>query len=244
MDAKAKVESDAPPLEGVLDAISASADPERAPALKSFAQEMLGRATADFFADHGDGEVAEIMTSVFDLLESTSHGEVAVRVRQRSEVGRWGRAEVIIGDRPFTVDTVRQYLNHRGFEIRHQLHPVVCVERGEDGAITEIRDWRATPDRTSVIFTEFEGHLDDDLIRDLEENLRLCMHDLRLATGDFRAMLAKTDDTIEVVWGYGERGLRPAEEVEEIIAFLEWLKEVGFVFPLRRSNHSTLFGHP
>ena len=157
-------------------------------------------------------------------------GDIAVRVRQRPDFGHWGSAEVLTSDRPFTVDTVRQYLTHRGFEIRHQLHPVVCVERDANGAISEIRDWRATPDRTSVIYTEFEGHLDADLVRDLEDNVRLCMEDLRLATDDFQAMLAKTDETIEVVWGYGEGKLRPAEEVEEIIAFLEWLKEVGFVF--------------
>lgn len=230
MDTKAKVESDSPPLVGVLDAISAGADPERARALKSFAQEMLGRASADFFADHSDGEIAEILSSVFDLLESTPPGDIAVRVRQRPDFGHWGSAEVVISDRPFTVDTVRQYLTHRGFEMRHQLHPVVCVVRDEGGAISEIRDWRAAPDRTSVIYTEFQGHLDADLVRALEDGIRLCMEDLRLATDDFQVMLAKTDEMIEVVWGYGERKLRPAEEVEEIIAFLEWMKDIGFVY--------------
>lgn len=105
MGTKAKAESDALPLEGVLDAINASADPERAPALKSFAQEMLGRATADFFADHSDDEIAEIIASVFDLLESTSPGDIAVRVRQRPDFGHWGSVEVLTSDRPFTVDT-------------------------------------------------------------------------------------------------------------------------------------------
>ena len=229
MDIKAKVESDVPPIGGVLDAISASADPERAPALKSFAQQMLERATADFFADHSDGEIAEIVTSVFELVES-SKGDIGVRVRRRPDHSHLGGAEVVIGDRPFTVDTVRQYLTHRGFQIRHQLHPVVCVERDDAGSISAIRDWRAAPDRTSVIYTEFEGQLDAALALDLENNLRLCMEDLQLATDDFRAMLAKTDETIEVIWGYGERRLRPPEEVEEIIAFLEWLKDIGFVF--------------
>ncbi len=230
MDSKAKVESDLPPVEGVLDAISASAGPERAPAVKSFAQEMLSRASDDFFAEHDDDQIAEITRSLFELIESAAPGDIAVRVRQRPDLGHWGSAEVVISDRPFTVDTVRQYLTHRGFEIRHQLHPVVCVERDKSGAVTSIQDWRATANRTSVVYTEFEGHLDPGLVRDLEDNLRLCMEDLRLATDDFQAMLAKTDETIEVVWDYGERGLRPREEIEEIIDFLEWLKEVGFVY--------------
>ena len=96
MDTKAKVESDAPPLVGVLDAISASADPERAPALKSLAQEMLNRATPDFHADHSEAEIVEIVRSVLDLVESAAPGELAVRVRQRPDLGRCGSAEVVI----------------------------------------------------------------------------------------------------------------------------------------------------
>ena len=230
MNNKTNVELDTPPIEGVLSAINASAGPERVSTLEPFTREMLSRATADFFADRGVEGIAEIITSIFELLETTSPGEIAVRVSQRQDFGHLGSVEVVIPDRPFSVDTVRQYLTHRGFEIRHQLHPVVCVSRDENGKITEIRDWRAAPERTSVIYTEFEGHLDAGLVRALEENVRLCMEDLRLATNDFPAMLAKTDETAAMLQGYADRDLRPAEEVEEIIAFLHWLRDGGFVY--------------
>ncbi|MEE9133851.1 MAG: NAD-glutamate dehydrogenase domain-containing protein [Gemmatimonadota bacterium] len=229
MNTKANVESDAS-IEEILDVISASTDPIRATALKSYAREMLSRATPDFFVDRSVEEIAELVTSVFEFLEMTPPGEFAVRVQQRPDFGHWGSVEVVIGDRPFVVDTVRQYLTCRGFEIRHHLHPVVCVDRDEGGKIVGIHDWRATPERTSVMYTEFEGHLDPALVHTLEEDIRLCMDDLRLATDDFQAMLRKTDEAAAVLRGYAERGLQPTGEIEEIVAFLEWLRDGGFVF--------------
>ncbi len=218
------------PPEAVLKAIEAGVDPDRAPALKSFAYEMLGRAPADFFAGRSEEDVAGAVKDLFGLLEATGPDGVSVRVRQRPEYGPVGGAELIIGDRPFIVDTVRQYLVSKGFEIRYQLHPVVVVDWDRSGRIARTRSWRATGKRTSAMYTEFEGQLDDSVVKTLEDDIRVCVEDLRLATDDFPAMLAKTDEIAAILRADARRSPDRAAEINEVIAFLNWMRDGGFVF--------------
>ena len=48
MNIRAKVESETLPLEHILDAVKASADPNRVPALESFCRGVVSRAPAEF----------------------------------------------------------------------------------------------------------------------------------------------------------------------------------------------------
>ena len=230
MKTRARVENEVPPIDVVLDAVEASADPDRAPALKPYARELLGRAAPDFFADRREGEVERLVASVFDLLERTPPDEIGVRVYQRADLAHWGGVEVVISDRPFVVDTIRQCLLCRGFEIRHQLHPVVVVDRDKHGKITRVREWKAGGQRISTTYCEFEGHLDESITESLEAEIRTCMEDLRLATDDFPKMLEKTDEVAEIIRGYADGLPEVVGDVDEIIAFLEWLRDRGFVF--------------
>jgi glutamate dehydrogenase len=217
-------------VKAIIGSIESSADSDRLPPLKSLAEKILGRASADFFVDRSKEDLANTVKEIFELLEAMDPDGIAVRVRQRPEFGHLGGAEVIIGDRPFIVDTVRQYLTGRGFEIRHQLHPVVVVERDERGQLARIRDWRAAGKRTSVMYTEFEGHLDQAIIKSVEEGIQACVEDLLLATDDFPAMLAKTDEIAAILRADARRLPNRAPEIDEVIAFLNWLRDDGFVF--------------
>ncbi|MGD8698080.1 MAG: NAD-glutamate dehydrogenase, partial [Gemmatimonadales bacterium] len=218
------------PPEPILKAIEVGVDPDQAVALKSFACEMLGRAPADFFVGRSDEHVARIVKDLFDLLEATGPDGISVRVRQRSELGPIGGVELIIGDRPFIVDTVRQYLISKGFEIRYQLHPVVVVDWDGRRRITRTRSWRAAGKRTSAMYTEFEGPLDETIAKTLEDDIRVCVEDLRLATDDFPAMLAKTDEIAAILRADARGNPDRATEINEVIAFLKWMRDGGFVF--------------
>ncbi len=230
MDTRAKIGWEAPSLEGVFKAIESSAAPERVPALKSFAHAMLGRAPADFLRGRSASELAELVQSRFELLEATPPNEIAVRVRSRTESAHDWAVEVVISDRAFVVDTLRQQLTAKGFEIRYELHPIVVVRRDSEGRVEAIRDWKSEGPRFSVPYCEFEGHLEPADVEALEESIRGCMEDVRLATDDFQAMLAKTDDVCQELRVLGARFPDRISDAEEIIAFLQWLKNEGFVY--------------
>jgi glutamate dehydrogenase len=230
MNMDMKVELAPELLAKALEAIESRADPEIAPRLTSFARAMLARAPADFFLGQTDETLLEIVLSHFKLLEATPPDDVAVRVRQRVGFGHTGAAEIIIKDRPFVVDTLRQFLTSRGFEIRHELHPIVVVDRNEDGSVAQVFDWTAEGERFSIPYCEFEGHLDETIVSGLEEALRDCMDEVRVATDDFPAMVAKTDDVCEELRHVEQSLPDRAAEIEEIVAFLQWLKDEDFVY--------------
>ncbi len=230
MKTRTQVEEALPGFDEVIESIANSVDPDQVEALKSFARELLSRATPDFFAERRPGELEELVLSVFRLVEETAADEIGVRVYQRPNYGHHGGAEVVISDRPFVVDTVRQYLTSKGFEIRHQLHPVVVVDRDAQGKVIGVGDWRAEGQKISATYCEFEGHIDQATLSALESDIRVCMEDLRLATDDFPLMLKKTNEVVDVLRGYARDGQRSAEEIEEIGALLEWLRDGGFIY--------------
>lgn len=218
------------PPEAILKAIEDGVDPNRVAILESFAGEMLGRAPGDFFAGRDDQGVARTVKDLFELLEATGPDGISVRVRQQPDLGPIGGVELIVGDRPFIVDTVRQYLISKGFEIRYQLHPVVVVDWDGRGRIAGIRSWRAAGKRTSAMYTEFEGPLDETIAKTLEDDIRVCVEDLRLATDDFPAMLAKTDEIAAILRADARGNPDRAAEINEVVAFLKWMRDGGFVF--------------
>lgn len=230
MNREAKDGSGPELLEGVLQEIEAGADPERGRMLRAFAHTALDRAPADFFRGRTDAEVVELISSNFDLLDSTTAGAVGVRVVRRPGHAHTGCAAVAISDRPFVVDTLHQLLTSRGFEIRNELHPIVVVERDEAGKVAEIRDWSAEGQKYAAPYCEFEGHLDEDIIRSLQAEVRKCMEEVRLATDDFQAMRKMTDLVCEELRRVAAQSPDRASEVDEVTAFLQWLKKGGFVY--------------
>jgi glutamate dehydrogenase len=217
-------------LEGILQVIEAGAEPDRGLLLRAFAHAVLGRAPTDFFRGRTDAEVFELISSTYDLLDSTAPGAVGVRVRQLPGFGHTGCAAVAISDRPFVVDTLHQLLTSRGFEIRNELHPIIVVERDEAAKVVAIRDWRSEGPKYAVPYCEFEGHLDEEIVRSLEAELRNCMEEVRLATDDFQPMRKMTDLVCEELRRLAVRFPDRAPEVDEVTAFLRWLKDGGFVY--------------
>jgi len=230
MDSESKVEGTSELLEGILELIESSAEPDLAPKLRSFAQAMLCQAPADFFRGRTDADLVELISLQFELVESSRPDEIAVRVRPGPGHGHSGTVGVVISDRPFVVDSLRQYLTAKSFEIRRELHPIIVVERDDTARITKIGDWSAGGPRFSVPYYEFEGHLDDTLVRAMEGEIRSCMEEVRLATDDFEAMRAKTDEACEELSRIVARSPERTSDIEEIVAFLRWLKDSGFVY--------------
>lgn len=230
MDSETKVDAFPELIEGIIDLVETSAQEDRAPRLKAFARAMLDRAPADFFRGRTDSDVVELTRSLYGLLESAEPEEIVVRVEQRPGHPHSGTVSIVISDRPFVVDSLRQYLTSRGFEIRNEIHPIVVIERNEAGEIIEVRDWRAEGPRYSIPYCEFEGHLDSSLVRRLESEIHDCMEEVRLATDDFQAMLRRTDEVCGELREHIEWFPDRAADIEEIISFLRWLEKEGFVY--------------
>jgi glutamate dehydrogenase len=99
------------------------------------------------------------------------------------------RLVVVNDDMPFLVDSVSQIVGAQGLAIHRILHPVVSVERDEQGKLTNVDAGKTGGDRESVIYMELERG-DARARRRLLDALEAALADVRAAVDDWRAMRA------------------------------------------------------
>ncbi|MGG5809332.1 NAD-glutamate dehydrogenase, partial [Falsiroseomonas sp. CW058] len=227
--------TDAPmPEDGVRPEVMRAAEAalrRLAPALPPAAAELLRRLhaavpTAELAATPPEA-LAEAAASLFAFAERRPPREARLRVLPPAR-GAGAVAEIVTDDMPFLVDSALAALTLRGRVVRQLLHPVVPVRRDGAGRLVAIDE--ASPTRESMMRIALAGGSgamlgaggpapasDEEEWAALEAALARAMADVRLAVGDFPAMLARLQ-AAEAEVGGGENA-----------AFLRWMAEENFV---------------
>ena len=141
---------------------------------------------------------------------------------------------LVMVDRPFIVDSMRNELRRRQVELYHLLHPIYSVVRGEDGAVEDIGD---TPlsGRREAFEIYFVQPLDEEQRAALQTSVERVLGDVLFATTDYQAMRKQADrvaDYLRKLRHASARGLHRemGPELEEFAAFMDWLDDDNFVF--------------
>ena len=140
--------------------------------------------------------------------------------------------EIVNDDMPFLLDSVMGELAERGVEARLVVHPVFTVTRDPSGRLTGFRGAaslgrvvpRAKASSTSTSIASPSEAQRAELIAALETVLA----DVRLGVQDWRAMTARVGE-IAAELKVNPPPL-PKEEIDEAVAFLEWLVSDNFTF--------------
>jgi len=154
-------------------------------------------------------------------------GETLVQIRPgRTAAGTpLGRdvLEIIIGDKPFLVDSVMGELGQWGVNTLAMFHPVIDLGRTESGE----RDPTAPAIRESMIQVQFEP-LSKKRREDVLKGVRATLRDVEMAVDDWMGMRAEMNRAIEEL--HEAPAAAPEEEVAECIEFLRWLRDEHFAF--------------
>jgi glutamate dehydrogenase len=175
-------------------------------------------------------ELHDEVVGLYEFIEVRSE-PIAVRAFNPpadDDVGPPTVIEVTIDDGPFLVDSIGNELQAHGLGVSRVLHPVIGVQRDEEGRLTHVRPARASDKRESVQHWVLERRLFDADLPALEQALRRVLVDVQATVRDFGAMVGVIPRMIELV-RRGE-GHYPVGDVDESVAFLEWLLEDNFVF--------------
>ena len=221
----------------LLDLIGERTSAERAPAVRAFAEAFLRRLAADVDGD-GDGPLpAEgLCREIVGLFEfASARGEQPIAVRAFTptleEHGYETPGSVVetnTEDWPFLVDSVSAELRARGLGIQRVLHPILGVERASDGAISDVLHPREASRRESVMHFDLDRRLAPGELEELAEALRGVLEDVQRAVQDFPAMADRSRRMVQLA---GAGTARYADdEVDETVAFLEWLLHDNFIF--------------
>ena len=139
--------------------------------------------------------------------------------------------EVVTDNSPFLLDSTVAALNLLDLTIHLVIHPVVEVERDQAGRAVKIADTGKGGENTrseSFIHVQVTRQTDPDDFLAITSRLSKVFADVRAAVEDWERMLGWVEELIE------DTRIKPLpiaqEEVEEGLAFLEWLRDGNFTF--------------
>jgi glutamate dehydrogenase len=200
--------------------------------LCDFARVFFHRVPRSLLADRDLETLAALTVGAWEFLREARPDVVNVQVCTPEEEGWSAPVTVIraeVGDRPFIVDTIREYLAGQQIPIQQYVYPVFRVQRGPGGALTAIGG-DESGELEAMVHCEVPRIPDAARREEIGAEIRRRLGDVVAVTDDFRPMLRVLDETVDLVDGY--RARLPAREAEfsEIIEFLRWLSRGNFVF--------------
>ncbi|MGI8778754.1 MAG: NAD-glutamate dehydrogenase [Solirubrobacteraceae bacterium] len=222
----------APVRDGLMELIAARR-PKDAAALREFAIAYLRRLSADAAEEASAEEIYAEVTGAFDFAAGRGDRPIVVRALNPTAAEQgYERAgsvlETASEDLPFLVDSVREAITGEGLVVRRALHPVVGIERDEAGHIVAIVHPREASTRESMMHFDLDRRLEGEALEALADRVRSVLGDVRRAVLDFPAMADRGRRMVQLAGAGAAR--YPDDEVDETVAFLEWLLADHFIF--------------
>ena len=204
------------------------------PALAEFAQVFVRRIPDDYLAKLPEDHLFAELRSVFDFLESREPGVTSIRVfdPERPQHGYETSGtvvDIVVDDSPFLIDSIKTAIELHGWRVSLDAHVVVAVERDPRGRLVDLGHARHAEKRESIQHYVLDRHLSPEQARELEGDVEKVLHDVSVAVRDFEPM---RDGAITRMIELARRGeTRYGEEtVAEATDFLQWLRDLNFVF--------------
>jgi glutamate dehydrogenase len=199
--------------------------------LCEFARAFFAKAPRHLLEERGADQLAAMTLGAWEFLRRVRPDQVNAQVINPEEEG-WNagvtvvRAEV--GDRPFIVDTIREYLGREDLAIHHYIYPVLRVQRDAAGEIVAIGGEGGTLE--ALTHAEIARVHDPARREEIRGEVVRSLGDVVEATGDFDAMVAQAEANAQAVEQYAARFPDRAAEFAENAEFLRWLGRGNFVF--------------
>ena len=248
MDAASRrLREDSPTLETVREALRTRCEDSEVDLLLDFAHLFLSRAPEELIRQRSADDLAGMTLGAFRFLRE-SRGfrvDVAVANPEASE-GSWADGVTVIrtnvSERPFIIDSIREYLALEGLTIERMVYPILDMERDEEGVVVGIAAATDGGAKESIVHCEVARVDDPERLARIQGELADRLQDVVRVTDDFRPMLDAVQMVTDAVSTYSEAMPGRVEEFREIQAFLEWLRDGGFVF-LGYRGYDLIGGH-
>jgi glutamate dehydrogenase len=197
-----------------------------------FARIFLSKVQRKLVEERSKEDLAALIVGAFHFLSEPGEDPVRVQVLNPHDEGWSAPVSVIrtlVGDRPFIVDTIREFLGAEKILIEYYVYPVMRVERDEAGRLTEVGEAAGGP-RVSLVHCEIQRVAGQESRDRIAREIRERLEQVVAVTDDFQPMLEALAGTMEQVTAAGEIVSERNGEQAEILEFLDWLKQGNFIF--------------
>ncbi len=228
-----------PTIDAVRASLRTEVDGPDAELLFDFVQLFLSRAPEELLRQRPVDDLAAMALGTFRFLQRSRGFRVDVEVQNLDGEASDGEASwasdvtVIrtnVSERPFIIDSVREYLSLEGLKIERMIYPILDVERDGDGVVTAIAAPSDGGMKESIVHCEVTRVESPERLQAIQTELSSRLQDVVRSTDDFQPMLEVVQVVIDAVGLNATEHPARSEEFEEIQAFLEWLRYGGFVF--------------
>ena len=221
-------------LDKVVNTLIERLPEQTAPMVEVFARQYYAGVAPEDVLDKDPEDLYGAVLSYWNFLLHRKPKTPSIRVYNPNlDENGWQSTHTIVDiatdDMPFLVDSVIMALNRHGLTVHLIIHPVIRVQRSEEGRLAAIlahEDSQGMAEAT--MHCEVDHQTDPALLQSIKDELIRVLRDIRVAVEDWRAMHQRlteiTDklDTIELP--------QLQEDVEEDKAFLRWIAKNNFTF--------------
>ncbi len=215
--------------------ISEQVSGEEAAFVRGFSEVLFDKAYPEFLERFQPDGLLAVTMGALKWIEQGPPEQIKVRV-YKPEAAQHGwtwpgsAMEIHLGDRPFLVDSVRAEIRRHGYEVAHNLHPILQIHRDADSKIVRAGG-KGKPNQESYQLFLLDEALEPARAAELTEAVTRVLQDVVLATDDYPRMREKANAMGEYL--EQQRAGVPearANELAEYAQFLKWLGEGNFVF--------------
>ncbi|HEX5727033.1 MAG TPA: NAD-glutamate dehydrogenase domain-containing protein, partial [Longimicrobiaceae bacterium] len=200
--------------------------------LCDFARLFFAKVPRPLLQERSVEELGALTVAAFEFLKRSRPDVVNVEIADPRDEGWRAPVSVLraeMGDRPFIVDTIREYLSGEQIPILHYIYPVFRVQRDAQGQVVAVGE-PASGGLEALVHCEIPHLASASRREEIRAEVERRLADVVEATRDFDAMLAAMDRVTAAVRGYVRRFPDHAEEYAEVAEFLRWLRDGNFVF--------------
>ena len=200
-----------------------------------FAKIFLSKAPPEFLTGRSIEELVHLVSGSFHFLRSTKADRVDVSVMNPEGDGEsWDSPVTVVrtnvSERPFIIDTIREYLQTQDLAIDHIVYPSLEVNRDSRGDAVAVQLSGNGSARESLVHCEVTRVSQPEKLVLMEAELSSNLGDVVRATDDFELMIDKANS---VIADLGQHITIPGSDstvIQEIQEFIGWLRDGGFVF--------------
>ncbi len=223
----------------VLNLAMAKLQPAQRPLIEAFGREYFRRLDTDDLLSRTPEDLLGALLSHWQFGAQRQPGETLVRVlspavAEHGWASRHTVIDIVNDDMPFLVDTTTMEINRQGLTLHLIVHPIFAVERDAQGQLLKIGPRSAaTPQqkRESWMHIEVDRIVDPQQRAELVQGIDLVLRDVRAAVQDWQSMVGKLRQAMTEMANAPPS--LPAAEVQENLAFLQWLAD----------DHLTMLGY-
>jgi len=140
--------------------------------------------------------------------------------------------EIVNDDMPFLVDSVTAALSQRGINVHMVIHPVLFVERDNNGRQVKFHPAATKGKQKGILesFMHFEvdEQSDPEILAEIEKEILGVLDDVRASVTDWRTILSQVGTIVKKL--KSNPPPLDSEEVDEGSALLEWMANDHFTF--------------